>query len=503
MILINAQENRVTRLGVFSRYVPLAVPIGIGVLASYLMEKGHHVKIWDDAIKEIAPEDILELSRSCEKPYIFGVSCMTASIARGFTIARYIKEVLPDAKIVFGGIHPTVLPEDTIKSGLVDFVIRKEGEIPMEQLYRALKEGVNPENVPNLTFYKNGEIVHNEIVRGPRIEELPPFPYHLYEEHQDKYDLGFVVGSRGCPYDCIFCSQRSITGRRFSYNPAERIAADLELIINKYHKDLITFSDDSMLTNQNRIIDLCELIIKKGFHKRAYFQGQVRGDDCNEEVLKSLKAANFITLNFGLETGSERVMRIIEKQETVKANIEGMEIAKKLGFQISGTFILGLPTETKEERRESYVLGRKYLDYVRFNDATPYPGTKLYDIAKQEGRLNIDNEWSNFNACGTLIYGGFNSRRLAYVPVGTTEVELKKDLLKYNLLFSFRWAVVKKLLSRDRGTSGWFKMKKRWFLDCNEWAYLIRLALKVAKNWFELLAFIAISKVEGMKRFCL
>ena len=108
MILINAQENRVTRLGVFSRYVPLAVPIGIGVLASYLMEKGHHVKIWDDAIKEIAPEDILELSRSCEKPYIFGVSCMTASIARGFTIARYIKEVLPDAKIVFGGIHPTV-----------------------------------------------------------------------------------------------------------------------------------------------------------------------------------------------------------------------------------------------------------------------------------------------------------------------------------------------------------------------------------------------------------
>ncbi len=83
MILINAQEGRFSKLGVFARYVPLAVPIGTSVLAAYLLKKGHHVKIWDDAIKKVSPEDLIDLAGTCNKPYIFGISCMTASIMEG------------------------------------------------------------------------------------------------------------------------------------------------------------------------------------------------------------------------------------------------------------------------------------------------------------------------------------------------------------------------------------------------------------------------------------
>ena len=500
MILINAQANRSEKLGVFAKYVPLQIPIGIAVLAAFLINKGYNVKIWDDAVRMLTSNDLKELIKGCGKPYIFGISCMTASIARGLFIAKNIRKLFPDAKIVFGGIHPTVLPEETIKSDLVDFVVRKEGEIPMEQLYVALKTGSNFEDIPNLSFKKNGRIIHNEPMPGPSMEELPPFPYSLFEEHQDKYDLGFVIGSRGCPYDCIFCSQRSITGRRVSDNPAERIVADIELLVNKYHKELITFADDSMLTNKKRILTMCEMIIKKGLHKKASFQGQVRGDDCNAEVLKGLKNANFITLSFGLETASERLMEIIEKQETVAANVKAMEMARQFGFQISGTFILGLPTETKEERRESYKLACKYLDFVRFNDATPYPGTKFYEIALKDGRMNIGKEWENFNACGTLIHGVFNNRRLAYVPIGSTEAELKLDLLRYNLFFSFRWKVISDLLFKKRGTAGWFSMKQRWFLDFQEWIHLIILGVGITKRWVEMFIFMFIASLPGGNR---
>lgn len=500
MILINAQNSKAEKLGVFARYVPLSVPIGVGTLAAYLIEKGHNVKIWDDATKMLTIEDIKELAKGCEKPYIFGISCLTASIFRGYTIAKQIREIFPDAKIIFGGIHPTVLPEDALNTSLVDFVIRKEGEIPLERLYRALKSGQNYEDINNLSFKKNGKIIHNPPVPGPNMDSLPSFPYHLFEKHIDRYHLGFVVGSRGCPYNCIFCSQRSITNSRFTYRSSDKIVDDIELLVNKYNQRLITFSDDNMLTKKSRIRELCDLIQERGLHKKTAFECQVRGDDINEDMLKRLKAANFISLDFGLETASERLMLVINKKETVETNIKALKLAKRYGFQLSGTFILGLPTETKEERLQSYKLARKYLDYVRFNNATPYPGTKLYEIAKEEGRLNAGKDWENLNACGTLVEGAFSNKRLAYVPIGTSEIELKKDILKYNLFFSFRWKVVRDLLNRKKGTSGWFKMPARWYLDYREWFHLMWLGLNVIEKWVELFIIMFIFNITQVKR---
>ena len=500
MILVNAQSNRTEKLGVFAKYVPLAIPIGLGMLSGYLLNKGIHVKIWDEAVEMLTGDDMHDLTAGCQRPYIFGISCMTASIARGRVIAKMIRETLPDAFIIFGGIHPTVLPDDIIQSGLADFVIRKEGEIPLERLYLALKGGTKYEDIPNLSFAINGIIRHNPTISGPDMDSLPPFPYYLFDKYQARYDFGFVVGSRGCPYNCIFCSQRSITGKRVTYRSPQKIVDDIELLANKYCRQLITFSDDNMLTHKKRIQTMCDLIQERGLHQRATFQAQVRGDDITEDILKRLKAASFITLDFGLETASERLMQILKKNETVETNREALQMAKDFGFQLSGTFILGLPTETKADRRASYQMARQYLDYVRFNNATPYPGTKLYEIAKEEGGLNPGKDWENLNACGTLVEGGFSKKHLAYVPAGTSEMELKTDILKYNLLFSFRWKVIRDLLNRKKGTAGWFKMQKHWYLNCREWIHFIRLALTVIQRWIELFVMIISSNLSQMGR---
>ncbi len=487
MVLINAQGRRSEKLGIFTRYVPLSIPIGVAYLAAYLIEKGHQVKVWDEAIKMLTRDDIVELVKQCPSPKVFGISCLTASISRGHLIARQIKEILPGAIVILGGIHPTVLPEESLNTGVVDFVIRKEGEVPLEALYTAIKNKEDCEGIGGLSFKRDGKIIHNPALPGPDMDLLPAFPYHLFEEHVDKYDFGFVVGSRGCPYNCIFCSQRSISGRRFTYRSPEKVVDDIELLVSKYNRRLITFSDDNMLTNKSRIGDMCDLIQKRGLHKKASFQCQARGDDIDEDVLQRLKAANFVTLDFGLETASERLMVLIDKKLTVKRNLEALALAKKFGFQLSGTFIFGLPTETKEERYQSYKLARGWLDYVRFNSATPYPGTKLYEIAKSENRLNVGKDWENLNACGVLVEGAFSRKPLAYVPLGTTEVELRKDILKCNLMFSFRWKVIADLLSGKRGTSGWFNITPRWFFNYKEWLHLMCLGYNIIECWVGLL----------------
>jgi radical SAM superfamily enzyme YgiQ (UPF0313 family) len=185
-------------------------------------------------------------------------------------------------------------------------------------------------------------------------------------------------------------------------------------------------------------------------------------------------------INFGLETASERLMVILNKKETVQQNIEAVKLSKKYGFGVSGTFILGLPTETRQERWQAYRLAKELdLDYVRFNNATPYPGTALYEIAKAEGRLHVDENWTNLNACASLVQDSLTASKLPYVPKTCSEEELKKDIIKANLYFSLRPANVLKLLIKRVGPAGWFYLPPRWYLKPKEWASLMQLALKL------------------------
>ena len=278
----------------------------------------------------------------------------------------------------------------------------------------------------------------------------------------------------------MFCSQRSISGKKYRFFPTDVVIQSMDEIINKHGRSFITFLDDAFLINKNRVIHLCEIIRKNNFHKKAFFDCQSRGDSVDENVLEVLKGSGFRTINFGIETASERLMKLINKNETVKQIKEGIRLAKKHNFIISGTFILGLPTETRKERKAAYDLAKELsLDYVRFNNATPYPGTRLYEIAQEEQRLNPGNDWENLNACGTFVESPFKGSPLAYVPVGTSERALRCDVLKYNLFYSFRPKSILKILTEKVGPAGWLALPPRWYFKREEWIYLIRFAFRI------------------------
>ncbi len=480
MILINPSYNRQQKLGGFSRYVPLSVPIGIGYLAAYLIKHDKKVRIIDEEIGPVSNSVLDEYVKGLERPYIFGLSCLTAGIGRAHELAGVIKSRYPDSKVIFGNIHPTVLYEEVLKDTNVDVVVRSEGEEILKSLYERIKNKQRYDDMSGISFRREGVIVSNENTQLPDLEKIPKFPYHLFKQYSEKYVLGFIASSRGCPYDCIFCSQRNISGKRYRFFPSAYVIDSIDELVNGYKQSFITFVDDSFLMNKNRILQLCEVIQRKGFYKKAIFDCQARSDTVDGNILKALKDSGFRTIHFGIETASERLMKLIDKRETVEEVKDSVRLAKKFGFQVSGTFILGLPTETREERAATYRLAKELsLDYVRFNNATPYPGTKLYEIAKSENRLNAGKRWENLNACGTLVGSPFRSSPLAYVPLTASEAELRYDILKYNLFYSFRPQSIYKILKDRVGPAGWLSLPEKWYFKLEEWGYLIRFGFRI------------------------
>ncbi len=480
MILINPKS---TKFGIFQRYVPLSVPIGVGYLAGYLLENGRKAEVIDEHIDPLSRQVLSRLLEKLSPPYIFGISTLTACAQRSYEIAGQIKHWYPDSAIILGGIHPTVLPEEALENTAVDFVVRGEGEGILLELCDAIKNRRDCSGIKGLSYKSGGKLIHNPPAELPVLDSFPPFPYHLFENGLGKYNFSFISSSRGCPYECIFCSQRSISGKRFRYVSEEVVLGEIGLLINKYNQGHINFVDDNFTADKQRVISLCRGMIERGFQKKATFDCQTRADAVDDEVLLSLKSAGFRMINYGLETASERLMVLLNKKETVAENIAAVQLTKKHGFGVSGTFIFGLPTETKKDRWQAYKLAKELdLDYVRFNNATPYPGTKLYEIAKNEGRLFVEEGWANLNACASLVQDSLAESKLPYFPEGCEEKELKKDIIRANLLFSLRPIKVFKLLIRRIGPAGWFYLPPKWYLNPKEWWGLIKLGASLLRS---------------------
>ncbi len=447
------------------------------------MQHGRKAEIIDEHIEPLSKELLDKALEGVSPPYIFGISTLTACAQRSYSISREIKNRYPDSKVVLGGIHPTVLPDEVLGVDTVDFAVRGEAEKILLELYDAIKNNKDYSKIKGLSYKNGGKLAHNPPAELPALDDFPPFPYHLFKNDRGKYNFGFIASSRGCPYDCIFCSQRVISGQKFRYVPEEMVIGEIDELINKHGQTHINFVDDNFTANKQRIFRLCELMIKNGFHEKATFDCQTRADAVNDEILALLKKAGFRVINYGLETASERLMVMLNKKETVADNIAAVKLAKKHGLRVSGTFIFGLPTETKEERRQAYELAKKLdLDYVRFNNATPYPGTRLYEMAKEEGRLFVDDGWANLNACASLVQDSITESRLPYVPKGCDEKELKKDIIRANLLFSLRPKRVLRLLTKRIGPAGWFYLPPRWYLSSEEWRCLIKLGCNLFKS---------------------
>lgn len=468
------------KLGSFKKFVPRSIPLGITILYSYLHSNGYNVKIIDGDIQRINSGFLSERMKSMKKPNIFGISAMTTNIENAYDIARQIKEIDCDSLVIFGGIHPTAMPDEVISNEYVDFLVTGEGERSLLSLVGQLMGDNDFTGIKNLVYRDE----HDRVITNDNysdvfdIKELPLFPYHLFDKKN--YDLGFILSSRGCPFNCIFCSQRLITKRRYRPYPLEKVIEELDYLINDADQKNITFFDDYFLADIGRVVELCGMIRKNRFNDKCSFGIQTRGDNVNPEILAELKGSGFDSLMIGFETSSEKIMKFINKAETVEQNIKASRLAKEVGLTVEGTFIFGFSEEKYEDRINAFRIARRFIDRARFNNIVPYPGTGLYDMLVDSDNFSIIGQWSNFSSAGAVSSSPFNRYMPPYHPDGMTVNDLTGIVFLANLLFYINISNAKKLFNfRKRGSGKWFEIPRSELAKPKTWFYLSRLTINI------------------------
>lgn len=458
MILINSSPKNT--LKIFQPFLPVYVPLGAGSLLSLAEREKISVKFVDEQIENDTIKLVNQYVRNMQKPYIFAFSVLTIALKSALAVSKELKRLYPDSIIVFGGIHPSAMPDEVLSYQHINAVIKGEAEKVLFDFYRCVKDGRDFSGLENISYRKNGEIVHNAVTSAvDNLDNLPVFPYHYF--NSTRYDLGAVISSRGCPYECIFCSNRIITGKKYRFRSAEVIVDDLELLYKKYNRRHINFVDDNLLVNKERIYSIIGNMNKRGLSGKLTFNFQARADNVSYVLLKDLFNSGFRSVFFGLETSSDAIMKTIKKNQALNRCLEAVRIAKKIGFYVEGTFIYGLPGETHNDRMKCVEISRELgLDKVRYNNATPYPGTELYRIAKSQNRLYVKGLYENFASVATFIENPFKRIPFSYVPEGNKEIEIRRDILFSFFSFYFDITKFKEAFKNPYEGAKWFDSKE-------------------------------------------
>jgi len=447
--------------------VNITFPTSIGVLSGYLIASDiKKIDIIDEQIHPIEDRALPYLINSLEEPKIVGISVLTLNSARAYELAQKIKEIDREVIVVFGGIHPTVVADEVLSKGNIDIVVRGEGEETFKELVRLVLGKKDYKDIQGISYRQNGKNVHNPD--RPMIDNLdliPPFPYYIFEKDFDKYpNFSGIFASRGCPYRCTFCSSRNISGRKYRYHSVERLIHEITTLVRKYKQESVFLMDDNIAVNKKHFRSLCDAIMREGLHKEAFFHGSMRGDNASDDILDIAYKANFRILYYGLETGSEELMTIINKGETVAVVEDAIRRSASKGFSVGTTIIFGLPTEIRKDRYRTMKLVKSLpLSSVRFNTLTPYPGTPVYNQEHPKGKVLVKNDWENFG-----VQYMWESDDIPYVPDGNSRIELIFDTMWANLSYYLSLRGIKNLFTSKYAGGNVVKLKKRWYLSFTE-----------------------------------
>ncbi|MBT3509927.1 MAG: B12-binding domain-containing radical SAM protein [Nitrospina sp.] len=490
MLLINPSKYKFG--GSFSHYVPLPLPMTIGTLSAYMDANGYPSKVYDEELELIDAQNIERIIEGLPKPYIFGISILTSQAARAYNLAKFLKTTYPDCIVIVGGFHATALPEESLNTGAIDFVVRGEGERVLLELYEAIRgDRKDFSEIKGICFKDGDQVISTpDAALIADLNTLPLFPYYKYVEllkncpSDVKYDWGFTITSRGCPYECNFCAQRMMTGITYRYQSVENVLKNLNVLVNELGATNIYLMDDNFLTQKTRVKELCDGIYESGLWEKCEFSLQTRADDFNEKLMPYLQKARFTTVGFGLEVGTDRLMETLKKDIKVETYFKSAELANRYGLGVALYLMFGVPGETSEDREQAYQIVKKIKPVMaKVANLIPFPGTPLYDDSlKNSPRLNIVGTWESFDhPLRTLGFPLKKPAPLPYVPEDASEWEITRDIIKYNFLNILQLNKIVGVVS-SKSKHWWARMKPRWYLYPMEYYHLIKIGLILVSN---------------------
>lgn len=380
------------------------MPMGLAYIAAGLRKNGIDTGIIDASSYSWAKLGKVIKEHS---PKIAGFSCWTIERQECFRAARLAKELLPDVKIICGGHHATALPEHMFTLANADAVVMGEGEETTLALVKALLNG-DPLSGINGIAYKNGDkIVVNPA--GGFTKNLDDMPFPVYGDFDFDEYIGLpevnvkaaaLITSRGCPYKCTFCSAPKFWERKWRYRSAENVLDEIEMLYRDYGVKGYMFFDDNFAINKERAIKICEGIIERAMNIRFVICSHV--NQINEEVLKWMKKAGCYRIDFGVESGSPKMLKNIKKGQTVEQIRRAFKMTHAAGINPRAYLMVGNPGEDETTIQETVDLMKEIKPFGTTSGQILWvlPDTELYELAKSQGIVN-DDFWLKDN---TLIY---------------------------------------------------------------------------------------------------
>jgi len=363
--------------------------LGLPLLGAMLKkELGIQVKIYFQEITKIDWNEVMNAD-------LVGISTITPTAPVAYGIADRIKKS-SDIPVVLGGPHVSFLPEEALDSG-ADYVIRGEGEFAFIELVRHLSTGEGRlREIEGLSF-KDSEGVHHNPDRE-RIKELSslPWPDLSLIEGFEKLKIIPMMTSRGCPYDCKFCSVTSLFGRRYRFRDTDDVIAELEVLTARSPKSSVFFYDDNFTASPAHTKELLRKMKERGLTPRWHAQARVDVVE-DEELMELMRDTNCFHLFLGVESINPATLEAYRKAQTVADIERAVEVIHKYKMKVHGMFVLGSDEDDKETIRETVRFARRCgIDTVQFLVLTPLPGTETYDELCKQGRIFVD-DWSKFS----------------------------------------------------------------------------------------------------------
>ncbi|MDY6974120.1 MAG: radical SAM protein [Thermodesulfobacteriota bacterium] len=441
VVLINPPLSLEDRYGKdMKEFGAVSEPLGIAYIAGYLESQDIHVRVIDAQAENLSDNDIVN-DISERKDEIIGISMLTPSFHVVKRLCKQLKGGCQNSMIILGGPHCTVLPERTLHEiKEADVTCIGEGELTLAEI-AGLDNGLHLGGIKGICYREGDKIMRTEA--RPFIKDLdriPPPARHLLP--MEKYHLTAsrvsessycptIVVARGCPFSCTFCSRTF--GSTLRTHSVDRIVEEVKSLISTYRVSQINIEADTLTANKKFLKELCYGFIDSGINKRIQWTCESRVDTVDEEHLQLMYEAGCWQISYGVETGSQRLLNLINKSVNLRQIEDIFRLTKKVGISIRGFFMLGLPTETREESYDTIRFAKK-LDplWAQFTLTVPYPGTKMFNELDKMGQITT-YDWSKYNTWS----GWKGAEYVPFVPQGRTVEELcdlqKKALREFYL----------------------------------------------------------------------
>jgi radical SAM superfamily enzyme YgiQ (UPF0313 family) len=422
--------------------------LGLGYLATSLRNNGFDVEIWDGVKKHMTKKK-LEDRLKLPDYNVAGFQVYTRSVKETQEGLEKVKSLNPDVITIVGGPHPSGDPNGSMTYLKTDYAFRGEAEIGLVQLLKKLsgQEERQFEDINNLIWRSNGKAVCNplqpienlDVVDMPAWDMINPndYPYAPIGAFSKKMPLTSISTTRGCPYHCTFCANNTIMGRKVRARSTKIVLEEMDLLYNKYGVREFQIIDDNFTSKKTLTLGVCKGIIDRGWDIGLSFPNGVRLSTLDEEILHLLEKAGCYSLGLGIESGSPRTLKNMKKAQSVDEIKEKVNLIHKVTkIRTTGFFIIGYPTEEKEDILQTISLSKELpINRAQFTICLPVPGSEMTEQMVKEGKLK------------DVDFSDISFQNIVHIPEKMTLKELRQYRMRAYLEFYLRFRIIFGLLS--------------------------------------------------------